>query len=96
MPRVLACFRKFDKVPDEIINGAARSSDTYIRQAATLLMAEKSSVDQLGNMLQSGDAPARLARRSGCRVSTDAACGDGEAGRQSAACQLENAGGVQD
>jgi putative heme-binding domain-containing protein len=58
---VLACFRKFDKVPDEVIRGPARSGDTYIRQAATLLMAEKSSVDQIGNMLQSGDAPARLA-----------------------------------
>jgi putative heme-binding domain-containing protein len=58
---VLAAFRKFEKVPDEIIAGAARSHDTYLRQAAVLLMAEKSSVDQLGNMLQSGDAPARLA-----------------------------------
>jgi putative heme-binding domain-containing protein len=58
---VLAAFRKFDKVPEAIIAGAARSSDTYLRQAAALVMAEKSSVDQLGNMLQSGDAPARLA-----------------------------------
>jgi putative heme-binding domain-containing protein len=58
---VLACFRKFDYVPDEVIKGPARSRDTYIRQAATLLMAEKSSVDKIGNMLQSGDAPARLA-----------------------------------
>src|SRR5262249_21235357 len=58
---VLAAFRKFDKVPDQIITGAARSHDTYLRQAAALLMAEKSNVDQLGNMLQSGDTPARLA-----------------------------------
>ena len=58
---VLAGFRNFDSVPDEVISGAGRSHDTYIRQAATLLMAEKSSVDQLGNLLQSGDAPARLA-----------------------------------
>lgn len=58
---VLAGFRSAGTVPDEIIQGAARSSDTYLRQAATLLMAEKASVDRLGNMLQSGDAPARLA-----------------------------------
>ncbi len=58
---VLAAFRKFDKVPEEVIAGALRSHDTYLRQAAALLMAEKSNVDQLGNMLQSGDAPARLA-----------------------------------
>ncbi len=58
---VVAAFRKFDQVPDEIIKGPARSHDTYLRQAATLLMAEKSSVDKIGNMLQSGDAPARLA-----------------------------------
>jgi putative heme-binding domain-containing protein len=58
---VVAAFRKFDAVPEAIIKGPARSTDTYLRQAATLLMAEKASVDQLGNMLQSGDAPARLA-----------------------------------
>src|SRR5262249_54100930 len=58
---VVAAFRRFDAVPEAIINGPARSTDTYLRQAATLLMAEKASVDQLGNMLQSGDAPARLA-----------------------------------
>src|SRR5262249_33934657 len=51
---VVAAFRKFDTVPEAIISGPARSTDTYIRQAATLLMADKANVDQLGNMLQSG------------------------------------------
>ncbi len=58
---VVAAFHKFDEVPDEVIKGPARSHDTYLRQAGTLLMAEKLSVDKIGNMLQSGDAPARLA-----------------------------------
>src|SRR5262249_21770323 len=57
----VAAFRKVGRVPEAIIKGPARSTDTYLRQAATLLMGEKASVDQLGNMLQSGDAPARLA-----------------------------------
>src|SRR5262249_24162293 len=58
---VVAAFREFDSVPHALIKGRARSTETYLRQAATLLMAEKASVDQLGNMLQSGDTLARLA-----------------------------------
>jgi putative heme-binding domain-containing protein len=58
---VLALFGRRGSVPPEIVNGPARSDDTYLRQAATLLMAEKGTYDLFGNLTQSGDAKARLA-----------------------------------
>ncbi|MFN0051330.1 MAG: c-type cytochrome [Planctomycetales bacterium] len=58
---VTAVFDAFDDVPRELVQGPARSADSYLRQPATLFMARKLSVDELGNMLQSGDPPARLA-----------------------------------
>ena len=55
-----ALFR-FDEVPSEVTEGPARSNDTYLRQTATRLMAEKLSVDELEKLRQSLDAKVRLA-----------------------------------
>ncbi len=51
----------YDELPREVIEGPARSSDTYLRQTATRLMAQKLSVDELGKLLESPDAKVRLA-----------------------------------
>jgi len=51
----------FDKLPPEVIQGPARSDDTYLRQTATHLMAEKMPVGALEKLRQSTDARIRLA-----------------------------------
>ncbi|HJN11798.1 MAG TPA: c-type cytochrome [Pirellulaceae bacterium] len=51
----------FDELPPEVIKGPARSNDTYLRQTATRLMAEKLSADELSKLLKSPDARIRLA-----------------------------------
>ena len=50
-----------DELPPEVINGPARSNDTYLRQTATRLMADKLSSDELDRLRQSPDANVRLA-----------------------------------
>jgi len=52
---------RLDDVPDAIIQGPARSDDTYLRQAATNLMAAKLSEQKLASLAQSPDAKTRLA-----------------------------------
>jgi putative heme-binding domain-containing protein len=52
---------RLDEVPDAIIEGPARSNDTYLRQAATNLMAAKLPEQKLAMLAQSPDAKARLA-----------------------------------
>lgn len=49
------------EVPREILSGAALSDDTYIRQAATLLIAERDTFDTIGNLCQNGNPKVRLA-----------------------------------
>jgi putative heme-binding domain-containing protein len=58
---VLALFDRDDGVPQAVIDGPARSSDTYLRQAATILIAEKASLSQIQSLLESQDTPTRLA-----------------------------------
>ncbi len=60
---VLAFFglKSGEPVPAEVLNTAAVSEDTYLRQAATLLLAEKGTWDEIGNRCQMGDAKNRLA-----------------------------------
>lgn len=58
---VLAFFRIEGDVPAEVIRGPARSTDTYLRQAATLLLAERTSCESLEKLNQSDDAATRLA-----------------------------------
>ena len=55
-----ALFR-FDELSPEVAKGPARSNDTYLRQTATRLMAEKLSVEGLDKLRQSSDAKVRLA-----------------------------------
>ena len=58
---VLAFFKLDGPLPDEIIEGPARSDDTYLRQAATLLLAEKATLEQLAAWSESDDSATRLA-----------------------------------
>jgi putative heme-binding domain-containing protein len=58
---VAAFFDVPGDIPDEIIAGPARSTDTYLRQTATLLLAERSSLEKLGDLCRSDDKLTRLA-----------------------------------
>ena len=49
------------EIPPEILTGPALSDDTYLRQAATLLIAERGTFDTIGNLCQNGDPKVRLA-----------------------------------
>ena len=48
-------------VPEEVVEGPARSADTYLRQAATLLLAEQASSTEIEKLCESSDAATRLA-----------------------------------
>ena len=50
-----------DAIPDEVVRGPARSNDSYLRQAAALLLAEKAPLDRLEKLCADSDAPTRLA-----------------------------------
>ena len=58
---LLALFDQEGAVPKQVIDGPARSRDTYLRQAAVLLLAQKTSLAQLHQLCQSRDQPTRLA-----------------------------------
>ena len=58
---IAAIRARLNEVPDEIGQGPAMSSDTYLRQAATNLMAAKLPEQKLADLAQSKDAKARLA-----------------------------------
>lgn len=49
------------EIPREILSGPALSEDTYLRQAATLLIAEREPFDTIGNLCQNGNPKVRLA-----------------------------------
>ncbi len=53
--------RWLDAARREIERGPARSADTYLRQAATRLLADKATVAQLEDLCAEDDAPGRLA-----------------------------------
>jgi putative heme-binding domain-containing protein len=48
-------------VPEDVIAGPAREADTYLRQAATLLLAERATFDRLAALCRSKDKLTRLA-----------------------------------
>jgi putative heme-binding domain-containing protein len=52
---------RLDDVPEAIVQGPARSDDTYLRQTATNLMAAKLPESKLATLTQSPDAKTRLA-----------------------------------
>jgi putative heme-binding domain-containing protein len=56
-----AFFRLEGRLPDDILKGPARSADSYLRQTAALLLAERASYDQLAQLSKSTDAAGRLA-----------------------------------
>lgn len=58
---VLGLFNFSGPVEDQVSKGPAVSSDTYLRQAATLLLAEKGSLNELNELCQSKDEKTRLA-----------------------------------
>ncbi len=60
---IVACFHPgaISEIPAAILSGPAVSDDTYLRQAAALLIAERGTFDTIGNLCQNGDAKVRLA-----------------------------------
>jgi putative heme-binding domain-containing protein len=63
---VTLCFSPSDKpiapeILEEIVAGPAVSDDTYLRQVATLLIAERGTFDTIGNLCQNGNPKVRLA-----------------------------------
>ncbi|MBI3462098.1 MAG: c-type cytochrome [Planctomycetes bacterium] len=58
---VLAFFGLDTFVPEAVNDGPARSKDTYLRQAATLLLAEKAGVTTFERMCRVSDSATRLA-----------------------------------
>jgi putative heme-binding domain-containing protein len=48
-------------VPEEVIAGPARDTDTYLRQAATILLARRASLDRLAALCRADDKLTRLA-----------------------------------
>ena len=58
---VAALFDQDGPVPDRVVDGPARSADSYLRQAATLLLAEKAPLDRLAELAASADPRKRLA-----------------------------------
>jgi putative heme-binding domain-containing protein len=58
---VVGFFKDDAEAPEEIVTGPARGTDTYLRQAATLLIAEKASTDRLARLCQAKDPATRLA-----------------------------------
>ena len=59
---IVALFNRAEPLPDELFLGPARSSDTYLRQAATLLIARRGSCAQIETLLTS-DGRRRPSRR---------------------------------
>jgi len=58
---IVAFFNAEGSVPQQIINGPARSKDTYLRQAATLLLARRAKTSLLTEICESNDPAVRLA-----------------------------------
>lgn len=58
---LVGLFSHHDTVPEAVIAGPARSKDTYLRQAATLLLAEAAPLGTLEEMCSSSDTATRLA-----------------------------------
>jgi hypothetical protein len=58
---VIGLFDFPGKLPKELLAGSARSTDTYLRQAAATLIAKKSSLAELQELCKSSDAATRLA-----------------------------------
>ena len=48
-------------IPQEVIDGPARSDDSYLRQTATMLIAERAPLSQIQSLLESKDERTRLA-----------------------------------
>jgi putative heme-binding domain-containing protein len=58
---VVGLFEEDGEPPGQVVTGPARSKDTYLRQAATLLLAEKASLDRLADLCRADDRATRLA-----------------------------------
>jgi putative heme-binding domain-containing protein len=56
-----AFFNLPGEVPEEIIAGPAREMDTYLRQAATLLLADRATMERLAALCRSDDKRTRMA-----------------------------------
>ncbi|MEX0712966.1 MAG: hypothetical protein WD278_11490, partial [Pirellulales bacterium] len=72
-----ACFSLDGPVPDEVASAAARSSDSYLRQTATTLLAQRAGIDRLASLCRAPDLPGRLAGvlAAGCRLTVPPATG---------------------
>ena len=61
LAKLQTMFETMEPPLAEVISGPARSTDTYLRQAATLLLAEKAPIRKLAEICTSPDTPTRLA-----------------------------------
>jgi putative heme-binding domain-containing protein len=57
---IVALFDSSAPLPAELLDGPARESDTYLRQATALLVARRGTMPQLQQLLTSNDAAQRL------------------------------------
>jgi len=58
---LIGIFDRFERFPFEPVRILARGDDTYLRQTAVQLLAEKATVDQLEKLCEAADAKDRLA-----------------------------------
>jgi putative heme-binding domain-containing protein len=75
---VVALFDREEPLPDVLLRGPACESDTYVRQAATLLIARRGTRAQIESLLASDDPSARLAGvlAAGFRLTVPPAVGE--------------------
>ncbi len=75
---IVALFDQAEPLPEALFHGPAREDDTYLRQAATMLIARRGTREQIERLLASENAAARLAGvlATGFRLTVPLAVGD--------------------
>lgn len=58
---VTGLWKNSKPIPEAVFSGPAISNDTYLRQAATLLIAERGTLDQIGSLCKHDNPKSRLA-----------------------------------
>jgi len=58
---LIGIFDRFERVPEEAVLGLARGDDSYLRQTAAQLLAEKIPLSHIQRLAESPDAKTRLA-----------------------------------
>jgi putative heme-binding domain-containing protein len=79
---LLALFDRDEPLPEAVVTGPGRSADTYLRQAATFLLAARAKTGDLQGLMRSDDPAQRLAGvlATGFRLTVPPAVGEIPAG----------------